>query len=193
MVLLISIVILVALTLAALALTRSVYTSSVIAGNLAFQRSATQSSEAGIEAAVAWLEGTTGKAACAAQPQTMWCDQKAAGYLAKRAAPDKEVDWPAYWQDTLYASAKKFDKLDGAGNLVLYVIERMCQSDGDPDAVETGCTVSPNPGTGTCAGGSSCGAGAQNLKSPLPVYYRITVGVEGPRNTRSLVQAMVAM
>lgn len=46
---------LVVMSLAAVALIRSVDTSTMIAGNLAFRQSATSSGDSGIEAAIAWL------------------------------------------------------------------------------------------------------------------------------------------
>src|SRR4051812_42847814 len=62
-VLIIALVVLVAMTLAAVALVRSVDTNNVIAGNLAFQQAATHSADTGIEAAITWLQanqnGTT--------------------------------------------------------------------------------------------------------------------------------------
>jgi type IV pilus assembly protein PilX len=203
MVLLVAIIVLVALTLGALALTRSVYTSNVIAGNLAFQRAATHSAEAGVETAFAWLEANRNAPpadtkSCAAT-RLLHCD--GAGYRATRGAPDDlaSVSWLDYWNTTLKADAKAVlmqdDQLkeDLAGNSISYVIERMCTKTGDPTSTGNHCTVSPTPSAGTCSGGSSCSGGERNLDSPSPVYYRITVLVEGPRNTRSLVQAMVAL
>lgn len=203
MVLLIVIIMLVALTLAALALTRSVYTSNVIAGNLSLQRAATHSAEAGITAAAAWLESQNGKVS-ANCTKVLFCDAKAEGYRATNddaslhTIPRKP--WRAYWSDVLIKDGfeKKIDGgfadlADVAGNKVSYVIQRMCQSSGDPDASGNKCTVSPTPPASDCKGGSSCGAGENNLAAASPVYYRITVYVVGPRNTVSMVQAMISL
>ena len=51
-VLVVALIILVALMLGGIALVRSVGTTNIIAGNLAFQQAATQSGEAGTEAAI---------------------------------------------------------------------------------------------------------------------------------------------
>ena len=181
----------VALTLGALALTRSVYTSNVIAGNLAFQRSATHSAEAGLETALAWLE--TQKTQGGAKLL-----QATDGYSPMRLADDRAVtSWVEYWNTKLKAinPVALSDRQTSAktGNEVLYAIERMCTQAGDPTATTNACTVSPRPAPGTCSGGSSCEGGSKNLDSPPLVYYRITVLVEGPRKARSLVQAMVAL
>jgi hypothetical protein len=76
---------------------------------------------------------------------------------------------------------------DAAGNRVAYAIERLCSSTGEA-------------ATGTCAADPStaeCGQ-SHNVNSNTPgctsqVYYRITVRTEGPRNTVSYTQAMVAL
>ncbi len=52
-ILIITLIVLVAMTLASIAMVRSVDTSTVIAGNLAFKQSATASGDAGLEAAIA--------------------------------------------------------------------------------------------------------------------------------------------
>ncbi|HEX2011423.1 MAG TPA: PilX N-terminal domain-containing pilus assembly protein, partial [Roseateles sp.] len=55
-VLLLSLIVLAAMSLAAIGLMRSVLISNRVAGNLAFQQSATQSADVGLETAIAWLE-----------------------------------------------------------------------------------------------------------------------------------------
>ena len=55
-VVLVAIIVLVVMLLAGIALVRSIDTTNVIAGNLAFQQSATHSADTGVEAAIAWLE-----------------------------------------------------------------------------------------------------------------------------------------
>jgi Tfp pilus assembly protein PilX len=196
-VLLMVIIVLVALTLGALALTRSVYTANVVAGNLAFQRSATHSAEIGLQIAVKWLEDNKGKvdAACG---QALFCGSSVAesgeggggsdgkkGYMAHRADDaGKTADWLDYWDSVL--KAKSLTVSTQAGNSVQYLIQRMCQQDGDPQQPATGCVVSPTKPVNN-------ESNELKPKEPSPVYYRITVNVDGPRNTRSLVQAMVSL
>lgn len=192
-VLLVAIIALVALTLAALALTRSVYTSNVIAGNLAFQRSATHSAELGLEVAMQWLEASKTETAGNCGGPKLYCHQEKDGYAATRLGDDQVRSWLDYWQMSLAATARTLPQ-DAAGNTVSYVIERMCSSTGDPLATATNtCTASPRPSASTCSGGSSCAGGENNVASPPPVYYRITILVRGPRNAQSLVQAMVSL
>jgi type IV pilus assembly protein PilX len=197
-VLIMALIVLVALTLGALALTRSTHTANVIAGNLAFQQGATHSADAGIETAVAWLENNNGRAtttaggACAGGTAALDCDQSSEGYIARRQNPQDPANWASFWASTLGSSAVTLDT-DNAGNTVSYVIERMCSSSGDAQSASNDCTVAPEPSSGTCLGGSSCDAGSDNLNSNNQVYYRITVRVAGPRNTQSFVQSIVAL
>jgi Tfp pilus assembly protein PilX len=199
-VLLMALIVLVALTLAALALTRSVYTSNAIAGNVAFQQAATHSADAGIEAAIAWLENNNNKtssssaASCtdSGSSTVLACDQGTQGYIAHRQDPTPSQSWSDFWNKNIAGSAKTLPA-DNAGNTVAYVIQRMCSIAGDAQATGNDCTVSPTASSSTCSGGSSCDAQRVNLASISQVYYRITVKVTGPRNTQSYVQSMVAM
>lgn len=197
-VLIMALIVLVAMTLAAIALVRSVYTSNVIAGNLAFQQSATHSADAGVEAAIVWLENnngvTTSSTATACNPGTLpvlACNQATYGYLATRQDPLNQ-DWGSFWDNTLNSKAKTL-ATDTAGNTVSYVIQRMCSIAGDAQSTSNDCATSPTNSAGTCAGGSSCDSQKDNLAGVSQVYYRITVKVVGPRNTQSFTQSVVAL
>jgi type IV pilus assembly protein PilX len=197
-VLMMALIVLVVLTLAALALTRSVYTSNVIAGNLAFQQAATHSADAGVEAAITWLENNHATASTAATcnkgSTLVACTQAASGYVARRQDPVAGQTWSDFWTNNLAANGFTLAMpVDGAGNTVSYVIQRMCSAEGDSQAVGNDCSVSPTASASTCSGGSSCDAQKVNLNSVGQVYYRITVRVDGPRNTQSFVQSMVAI
>lgn len=196
-VLIMALIVLVAMTLGAVALVRSVYTSNVIAGNLAFQQSATHSADAGVEAAIAWLESNTGQPAAsgatvACISSLLACDQKSAGYLARRQDPGSQQSWRDFWQTTLSSNAKTLAK-DSAGNTVYYIIQRLCTSQGSAQDTSNECLTSPRASAGTCAGGSSCDSQRDNLAGVGQVYYRITVKVVGPRNTESFTQTTVAL
>ncbi len=201
-VLMMALIVLVVLTLAALALTRSVYTSNVLAGNLAFQQAATHSADTGIEAAITWLENnraatadTATAAACAGATgaNVLTCTQTGRGYSPTRQDPAAGQSWANFWT-TLQTNGQTLSlTADAAGNTVSYAIQRMCSTTGDAQAVGNDCAIAPLATASTCAGGSSCDAQKVNLNSVGQVYYRITVRVDGPRNTQSLVQSMVAL
>lgn len=179
---------LVVMTLAAVALIRSVDTNTLIAGNLAFKRSATSSGDAGTEAAIVWLQANLG---------ALDTSNAGAGYYNSL---NQDLDLMKQNWSTIGVSAGQ----DNAGNTVRYVIQRLCNhppaqaasvNSGATIAVsETTCILSdatpPNnemavlDATQVC-NGPGC---ATTVGKPI---YRVTAQVTGPRNTVSYVQAFV--
>lgn len=193
-VLIIALVVLVALTLAAITLVRSVDTNNIIAGNMAFQQAATRSADAGIETAIAWLEDCNNTHATCTST-TLDNDSATNGYSASGSNstqnPAANQSWDAYWVQSLAARAVTLNggTSDAAGNVVSYVVDRMCNNAG-PKLSGASCVASPAVNT---APGNQEEANEVQLNAPSVVYYRITVRVAGPRNTVSYVQAMVSM
>jgi Tfp pilus assembly protein PilX len=188
-VLIIALIVLVAMTLAAIALVRSVDTNNLIAGNLAFQQSAVHSADSGIERAVTWLK-VANQVATGLDQSDGTNGYNAAGISS---APDLTSNppqtWDAYWNAVLDARAYKSTQTDSAGNLWSYVIDRLCVNTG-PKTGGASCIGSPQVATApvnaeTISSGYLAGTSA--------VFYRITVRVAGPRNTVSYVQSVVAM
>jgi len=184
-VLIIALIVLIAMTLAGIAMMRSVDTSNLIAGNLAFQQAATHSADTGIEAAVSWLQAN-------AAGTVLDNDDATNGYAANGSDaannPAAGQSWDAYWVAKL--ENRKVDlNVDQAGNQVSYVIDRMCNFTGAKTAGAS-CVASPAV---TAATGNAEEAGEVQLKAPSVVYYRITVRVAGPKNTVSYVQATVSL
>jgi len=185
----ITLIVLVAMTLAGIALLRSVDTSSVIAGNLAFKQSAVASADLGVESAITWLT---------ANYKTLENDQTNFGYYATRqdavdlTGNGTEVVTDNFnWDDT--SKVKKL-AADSTGNVVAYVIHRMCDSSG---AFSPGtCSTEQSPRTGSSKG-ILCHMmtyQACNWKAVAShAYYRITARVTGPRNTTSYVQVVVTI
>lgn len=194
-VLLIALIMLVAMTLGALALVRSVNITNIIAGNLAFQQGATNSGDTGIEVAINWLETNNGPG--------LDLNQAALGYSAVRGDPGALQSWDAYWRASLFARAVTLNPNvpgtvmayttsapNAAGNTVSYAIQRLCANQVAPSSPTSGCS---RPPVGASTGGSSKGAGVVALTYSSQVYYRITSRIAGPRNTVSYVQAIVAL
>jgi type IV pilus assembly protein PilX len=177
-VLLISLVVLVIMTLSALALIRSVNLTNLIAGNLAFRESALLSSERSTETAMTWL--------AAASAATLYDASTDNGYQAIRTDPATGQSWDAFWIATL-ADQSVTGTADVAGNTVSYVIQRLCDATGSPQTVN--CAKSPS----TNVGGSQSGGSSIFLGSGSQVYYRITTRVAGPRNTTAYTQTIVAI
>lgn len=185
-VLFIALIILVAMSLAGIALIRSVDTSNLIAGNLAFRQGATIAGDWGLEAARTWLlnqststptnlystgPGVTGGTAYVA---TWTSNVDFTGTISGQTAFD--------WTTALNVGT------DAAGNQVSYIIHRMCQTTGDP--ANQNCVRSASGGTSTGSRGG-VSYGSFNLSQGTTVYYRVTAKVTGPRNTISYVQSVM--
>ena len=115
-----ALIVLVAMTLAGIALVRSVDTSNIIAGNLAFKQSATNSGDTGVEAAATWL---------AANSAALTNDALGSGYSSTfRPALAANQTWDNYWNTVLAANNQvvTMPTDPATGNTVAYAIQRMC-------------------------------------------------------------------
>src|SRR5450830_2196439 len=121
-IMLIALITLVAMTLAAIALVRSVDTTNIIAGNLAFQQSATNSGDIGSEKAIQWLQSmNTGT--------TLRIDNLAQGYAATWDS-SAGYDWNTLIATTGITPVSAGTNVAGSGNDVSYIIQRMCAVQG---------------------------------------------------------------
>ncbi|SMF95402.1 hypothetical protein SAMN02949497_2765 [Methylomagnum ishizawai] len=181
-VLMITLIVLVAMSLAGLALTRTVDTSNLIAGNLAAQQSAIQAGDTGIEAAVDWLESKS------LAPVVLQTNSSADGYSASWQPPlAAGQDWAAYWTDVLSVIAVVLPQ-DASGNTVSYAIQRLCTMTGPPSVA--GCMTPPNS---SADNGNSQVSQSPQFDVNTAQYYRVTVQIVGPRNTVGYVQAIIQM
>ncbi len=199
-VLFISLIVLVAMTLAGIALVRSVDTANQIAGNLAFKQGATLSADAAIETARNWLLTQT-NATLSCTPPTAPCDNTF--YYSSTptiaGAPGTETPWPQYDPDAFgkpWNGGKEINlAADAAGNQVSYVVQRLCLNAGDPSSVPPVNNSCINT-AGTSAGsatpqGSSHVAGQPVIAGAVQYFYRVTARITGPRNTVSYVQGII--
>lgn len=192
-VLVLALIVLAAMTLAGIGLMRSVFTGNRVAGNLAFQQSATHAADTGIETAIAWLEDRNANA-----PATLHTGKDPGGgnlaYFANRPLNTDPADASTSWEQawTAWESTGRINELARdatTGNRVRFVIHRLCNAEGPPES-GIGCSASP---VSVGSEGGSRGSGVVGLAVPSQRYYRITVRVDGPRNTVSFVQSIVAM
>ena len=79
---------------------------------------------------------------------------------------------------------------DLSGNEVRYVIHRMCKFAGSQDCCRRHCVKVPSAGSDAGTRGTVA-YGVQVLPGTSSVYYRVSVRIQGPRNTVSYVQAML--
>jgi len=190
--LVVALIVLVAMTLAGVAMVRSVDTSVMIAGNLAFRQGASVAGDAGVEAARTWLLANTA---------ALTNDSPGDGYYANsqleqldltgNATPADTADDVAW--DGVGVSQPKCLAQDAAGNTVCYIIHRLCTTSGEAIS-SSKCSVKLES-----RGGSNVG-GKRQMETYQPgswsevatqTYYRITVRVAGPRNNTGFIQAFL--
>ena len=190
-VLFLALVSLVVMSLAAVALIRSVDTNSQITGNLAFRQNATLSSAYGLEA----VAQTIGAQLIGYED----ANDPANGYYATCLTFDnfpanpcggERLTQDARWvPDTTSQLADGLpgisNGVDPYGNTVQYIVERMCNQAGETLAGRCMITSSvADPSGSTCP--PTCGKlPDESVDYPL---YRITVRIAGPKNTISYVQ-----
>ena len=171
-VLFIALIVLVAMTMAGIAVMRSVDTNVLIAGNLAFRNAALSAADAGLEAGRTWLAAQSG------------------GTLINDTVPG----YYANWQDSFnpatfdWATNGLLVGSDSNGNEIRYIVHRMC-AESAKTVDGTDCFKIASTSSGSTKGGSSYGQ--TPLAGSAQPYYRITARVEGPRNTVSYVQAFI--
>ncbi|MGB4811550.1 MAG: hypothetical protein WBP13_03585 [Methylophilaceae bacterium] len=194
-VLFIAMIALLVMSLASVALIRSVNTNTDITGNLGFKRATTASADIGTEAAVAWLFENRGKA-------ILNLNIPANGYIAKAPTGGASVG-TAFWN--LYTVAptsivpcnipmtagicNASESIDAAGNRTAFIVQRLCADTGSNQDPLTACARDPS------AASDGQDMGGESVLTPISsaTYYRILVRVVGPRNTTSYVQTIVSM
>ncbi|NOT14314.1 MAG: hypothetical protein HOP21_01815 [Methylotenera sp.] len=171
---------LVVMSLAAVALIRSVDTNTLVAGNLSFKQATMAVSDRGVEFALDLMgdKSETEKEV----------NDVGVGYFASRTLPDN----PKAKLD-----ANGVDRpVDAQGNTVRYIAERMCPSvgpKGNPSSRPGGlepCMFGPvatDPSEhSTCTYDTPCAGGLE-----YNVVYRVTARVTDRKNTTSYVQAFL--
>lgn len=186
---------LLAMSLAAVALIRSVDTSTMIAGNLAFRQSATSSADSGIEAAIAWLntiETTNSGLNVLNDPAHPFNqDNATAGYYSSADPALSLTDGSGIQWDDNDSFLVGTDA--ATGNTVRYVIQRMCrnanQTIQNADCLFSGA-IQDNNGQSIPLPQEVCEGDGCPVAGQTP-QIRITARTDGPRNTISYVQAFV--
>ena len=182
LVLLIALTVLVAMSLAGVALIRSVDNTVVIAGNLSFKQASLQVADSGANVAVQWLMAQNQLV-----PPVLQDDNDTAGYFS--AKPPSEPDWFA---DTTWNAAAPINGglPDASGNKVKYLVHRMCTVPGLPAGDGNNqCGKFYPPSTRQESNSKS--VGAFKYEGAYQLYYRITTRVEGPRNNITITQTNV--
>jgi type II secretory pathway pseudopilin PulG len=183
MVLEIVLVTLVVLMLLSTALFRSVDTSTTVVGNVSFKSDAINRAQLAFDQVIAW----SGNASYYMGYIDKGADLANRNYSARMLKTDAQgipvilKDIAAF--DTTYTYRPPPTALmDSDGMKVRYLVERMCTDTGA--LVTENCTYIADPDQG--------GGGLDYLKSVPKPALRVTVRVDGPRNTVSFIQATVS-
>jgi type IV pilus assembly protein PilX len=191
-VLLIALIVLVAMTLAGIGMMRSIDAGTLVAGNIGFREAAVATADSGVEAARTWLE---------ANINSLNSDNPAMGYYSTRQdsldftgnmteGGHDGVNWGGS-DPTQTVSAFTLGTVDTSTNTVYYIINRLCAIPGTVNAVGQTCAYSVQNQTGSTQ--SSPTYSSFGLSTAIAAYYRITVRVNGPKNTVSYVQALILL
>jgi type IV pilus assembly protein PilX len=207
---------LVVMSLAAVALIRSVDTSTMIAGNLAFRQAGTASGDTGIEAAIAWLTNaqTAAVSAGLTVSDAHHPFNNTGGYDISNGTCCLSAGYysnadPALSLTSSTGTRVNWDDTDSVlvpdltGNTVRYVIQRMSRIANAIPGKKEDTTTTP-PTTGTLYSSTAVDKNGQavlhadqickGMGCPPPgaaALLRITAKVTGPKNTVSYVQTLV--
>jgi type IV pilus assembly protein PilX len=195
-VLFVALIVMVAMSLAAIALIRSVDTTNAIIGNLAFRMASILPANASIEQAASALFSDADIGDIVHIPDKT-INVPAENYYACRqglplcggpAEDARGVPLVLQKYSTASTLPKQFDANEtttaAINTHVTYLIERMCLATG-PATIDNCDLAQPKPNPGDTLGDINFG-----VATSVPIY-RVTVRVDGPKNTASFVQAML--
>lgn len=200
--LLFALIAMVALALAAVALSRSVNTGALIVGNLGFKKDALLAGDQAAEQALAWIQANVADS-------TLFADSPAQGYyasamealdptgnqtgVANRAVVDWNMDNCASVSGGHGSCLRPSDPVTVNGNTSRYVITRLCAATGNPTASGTTC-ASPLIG----ATSDDQNRSGYDYSRPtgfgqtvVSIFYRIIVRTVGPRGTTTYTETIV--
>jgi type II secretory pathway pseudopilin PulG len=205
-VLLMALVIMVIITLSAVAMITSLRGGISASGNIAFRQAATRAADVAVDSAFRWVQtqmavatGLNSDIAAAATPRYYATMFGANSGCKKDGVGDAFTPQQYRFSDTV-TGADGFPCAalvagNPAGYTLYYVVHRMANTAGSA-CPAAGCLAPPV----TAAAGSSAGCsmdptsasfcGASTTTNTL-VYYRITIKVVGPRQNNRYIQAFV--
>lgn len=184
-VLFVALMVLTAMTLAAVALVKTVDTTTQLARNISFKRDATNRADLALEAV---MQGFRSGQYFAQGNNTTATD--AGKNFSAVVLPSDPDGVPTVMKDAASFSAAwtapavTIGGADREGMSVVYLIERLCARPGPSDAQ-------------TCVLGGAVAAGGTMVSnrpaSVVPALFRVTARVGGPRNTVSYVQSVFTL
>lgn len=193
-----SMIILVVMLIAAVALVRSFDVSLTTSGNLAFKRDLAQQSEQATQTILAHFRPGGALDTRAARAANSAARNYSAVVLPNNAQGIPE----ALLANALPAGVGTAADIDaGRGITLRYVVDRLCSEPGDDTALGPDrCTLADSSllpggsssqwlraerGSGVAAGGAGAGLGGAVAQ---PIVYRLSIRATGPRGTQSFFQ-----
>ena len=199
-----SLLALVAISLAAVALVRSVSGGGLVVGNLTFKQDATAAASIAAESAVTWLT---------ANNASLTADVATAGYYASardaldatgtdvgtstRAVVDWDDDGCASHPANTYTGCVEPSAADiqvGNGNTARYIILRQCSAEGNPSTAPIDCVMPiSSSAQDEMVKGSLNYNQSVRLSAPTArqQYYRVIVRTRGARNTVAFTETLI--
>lgn len=177
------------LLIASVALVRSFDTALSIAGNMGFKRDLVNQSERGISNAIK----TVSSGGNLYLDSARWNSSAINNYSAVALDSDVHGIPNILLNDTLW-TASNMNPTDitdtSTGISVRYVIDRQCPSVGPAGPLTSTCVLSNFL---TLDAGSPRPYGTQTLPDGFRIVYRISVKVTGPRHTQTFVQSVITL
>lgn len=190
-VLFITLMIMLLMSITALALLRSVDSGTLVANNVGYKEASLIAADKGVKAAADLLNGGTIALTGNSPTNGFYATPQSAIDWTGQATPadsSDDVDW-GQASGSLAIKASAWSARDSAGNKYSYVIHRLCDGIGPTSGVSCATSASATAAVGSTHSGSSYGSAPLSVTSQI--YYRITVKVVGPKNTTSYAQAYV--
>lgn len=179
LVLVVTLLALVIMMLASVALIRSTDTNLQIAGNMAFKRDLINQAER----AIPQIQKLFKTGVLSNEGQRFSSKPGSNYYATVEASNDSGI--PTKLLDGTIAIGNVNNIIDvNSGVTIRYIIDRMCLKDGSPDADDNmgACTKA-----GTTDGEGGGGMGEKTITKTSPIY-RMTLRINGPRNTEAFLQ-----
>lgn len=186
-VLVIALLALVAISLAGVALMRTVDTSNVVSGNVAFNETAMQMADLGQETAIKDIQGIQDTGAPGCQNTQSFCpayfypNVAALNPVTKLPMPTGGLNWSTPLDVTISGDTTP-------SYHVQYIVERMCGTAITGVAGDDTANFQTTPTFSKCRATPMLNSDGSFSSGSGKLFYRITVQVSGPRNTTALAQ-----
>ena len=194
---------LVILGFAAVALTRSVDTGTLIMGNLSFKQDTLFAGNSGTEQAIAWLGANiSGNSLDNDQPANGYYSSSlekldATGNKTSAANQLQLVNWDGNCMGAVSGTYSTCTILPFTSptqinrNKVQWVIARLCSTPNGPASGANLCARPAIISTSTNSERGELRGGGRISSATSSPYFRVIVRIEGPRNTVSYTESMI--